>query len=167
MTFFIFRSFSMTISFSMLFHDCWNLARTYRDYLQYVLFSPSLFTFRDHLHVFVGQSLPSSSCTVSLYLSISSRLSIHLRLGRPVLLFPVWPSFFLRCCLLLFSWYAHTNLIVSVSGMLTFGTFWHPLVLSGFWHGLLWSYPLSIEAFSMDKISVLVFLSNLQYVLRF
>ena len=32
------------------------------------------------------------------------------------------------CCLLLFSRYIRTNLIVSVSGMLTFGTLWHPLV---------------------------------------
>ena len=54
-------------------------------------------TFRDHLHFFVGQSLPSSSSTVcfqslsavSSYVLISSRLlSIHLHLGRPLLLFP-------------------------------------------------------------------------------
>ena len=53
--------------------------------------------FRDHLHFFVGQSLPSSSITVCFQscqlsvriLLISSRLlSIHLRLGRPLLLFP-------------------------------------------------------------------------------
>ena len=57
-----------------------------------------ILTFRDHLHFFVGQSLPSSSSTVcfqSCQLSVricsllSSRLlSIHLRLGRPLLLFP-------------------------------------------------------------------------------
>ena len=54
-------------------------------------------TFIDHLHIFVGQSSPPFSSTVcfqSCQLSvrivfISSRvLSIHLRLGRPLLLFP-------------------------------------------------------------------------------
>ena len=32
--------------------------------------------------------------------------------------------------------------------MLTFGTLWHPLVCSSFWHGPFWSYPLSIVAYS-------------------
>ena len=88
---------------------------------------------------------------VSSYLIISYRLlSIHLRLGRPLLLFPVRPclSFFLIGFLLLFSWYVRTNLIVSDSRMLIFGTLWHPLVSSGFWHGPFWSYPLSTVAFS-------------------
>ena len=51
-------------------------------------------------------------------------------------------------CRLLFSWHVRTNVIVFVSGMLIFGTLWHPLVLSGFWHGPFWSYPLSIVASS-------------------
>ena len=55
-------------------------------------------TFRDHLHFFVGHSLPSCSSyclfsvmsAVSSYLVMSSRLlSVHLSLGRPLLLFPV------------------------------------------------------------------------------
>ena len=45
-------------------------------------------------------------------------------------------TFFLRGCLLLFSWCVHTNLIFSFSGMLTFGTLWHPLE---FWF-LTWSF---------------------------
>ncbi len=88
---------------------------------------------------------------VSSYLLTSSwLLSIHLRLGRPFFSSPVRPCpyIFLISCLLLFSWYIRTNLIVSVSGMLAFGTLWHPLVCSGFWHGLFWSYPLSIVASS-------------------
>ena len=89
-------------------------------------------TCREHLHIFVGQSSPSlssrptvcfQSCQLSVhnYLFISSwLLSIHLRLGHHFLLFPIQPcpSFFFRGCLL---WCVHTNSIVSVSGMLTFG----------------------------------------------
>ena len=54
-----------------------------------------LLTFRGHLHIFVGQYSPSFSSTVFSQFSfhfivfISSRvLSIHLRLSRPILLFP-------------------------------------------------------------------------------
>ena len=101
---------------------------------------------------------------VSSYLVISSRLlSIHLSLGRPLLLFSgtTMSFIFLLGCLLLFSWHVRTNVIFFVSGMLTFGTLWHPLVLSGFWHGPFWSYPLSILASSFVlQQSVLVFLSN-------
>ena len=95
------------------------------------------------LHLFVGQSLPSSSSTVcfqSCQLSvcicslISSRLlSIHLRLGRPLLLFPgttymsiifidklsssllIWPYQFNRFCL------RNVDIVQC-------RTLWHPLV---------------------------------------
>ena len=42
--------------------------------------------------------------------------------------------------------HGRTNVIVFVSGTLTFGTLWHPLVLSCFSHGPFCSYPLSIVA---------------------
>ena len=71
---------------------------------------------------------------VSSYLVISSRLlSVHLNLGRPLHLFPgtTMSIIFLDrlSSSLLFSWHVRTNSIVFVSGMLTFGTLWHPMMM--------------------------------------
>ena len=138
------------VTFSVLQCDiiCFFIGRNVRTLLSYIL-SPFFPTFRNNLHIFVDQSSSSSSSrsyclfsemsAVSLYLVISSRLlSVHLSLGRPLLLFPgshrspvqPCPSFFLRGFLLTLFWCVHTNLIFSVSGMLTFGILWHlPLFL--------------------------------------
>ena len=54
------------------------------------LLSHFFLTFRYHLHIFVDQSSPSFSSTVCFqsYAFVSSRvLSIHFRLGRPLILF--------------------------------------------------------------------------------
>ena len=104
----------------------------------YIFLFLNFLTFTDHLHIFVGQSSPSCSSNVcfqlsavSSYVFVSSRLlSIHLRLGRPYHSSRVQPcpSFFLKGCRLLFSGCVRTNLIFSMSRMLTFGILCHPLV---------------------------------------
>ena len=107
----------------------------------------------------MGQYLPSSSSTVCFQsCQLSVRIYSYLLgccpsisvLVAPFFSSPVQPrpSFFLIICLLILSWHVRTNAIDFVSGILTFGTLWHPLVLSCFWHGPFWSYPLSIEASS-------------------
>ena len=100
----------------------------------------------DHLHIFVGPSSPSSSSAVRFQLC---QLSFQFFSYFPDVVEPspsTLPSSSLPrynhvhhfswelCCLLLFSRCVRTNLIFSVSGMLTFGTLWHPLVWPGFWH---------------------------------
>ena len=87
---------------------------------------------------------------VSSYLLISFRLlSIHLRLGRPLLLFPGTTMSIIFLEVVFFS-----SPDMSVPSYrfrlrkLTFGTLWHHLVLSGFWHGPFWYFPLSIVTYS-------------------